>query len=172
HAFHSAAASGVAEAAARATGGDTSGRSAGGASWTTPATSRTYSAMARTCGWSTAISQLGRPAVLTTASLLASSAEDDLGEEIDLGELGDGGVEDQLVDAGLLERGDHVLDGRGRAVRPAGDHLGDLGAEDAVVVKQVRPRPLLGVAEAEVVQRGDPRRPVPARVAPGGLDPL
>jgi hypothetical protein len=69
----------------------------------------------------------------------AGHVQGDLGEQVDLGRVAHAGIEDQLVDADLLERGDHGPDRLGGAVRARGDHLGRLGAQDPVVVEQVRP---------------------------------
>src|SRR5918993_2389485 len=92
---------------------------------------------------------------------------DRVGQAVDLVEVGHGGVEDQLVDAQLLEGGGPLPDRRRGAGRAAGDPLGPV-AQEAVVAAQV-PQRLLGVllAQGEVGQGGDPRPPGPAGLLVG-----
>src|SRR5437764_9840692 len=103
------------------------------------------------------------------ADFVGWSRGDGLGKTLQLGWVGDGGEEDQLVAALLLVAPDEVLHRLRRGQVGGRDPLRE-GPGEGVVVAQIIGA-ALRVAEGEVALAPKLRRSRPLRLAPGGAGP-
>src|SRR4029453_3498580 len=104
------------------------------------------------------------PPPRTPMRIPASSGEH-VGQAVELGRVGDGGQQDQVVAAGLLVAADEVLDGTAAGGGAGGDPSGE-GAGEGVVVAQVGAAAVV-VAEGEVALAPQLGAARPLQVPPG-----